>query len=459
MKCPNCSFANSDDAISCRVCGYDLPSKPQTPKKRAVDDAEDEALDTALKSLFGSDEKLAELDEEDALDAAMMERLLKKKRQKSMAQAEPVMDEKEEKKLQDAITKKTRSVGLFALIFIILIIVTFLLKNSLSSAPWKYNGDSNTTEPPTTVATSETTEDEPATPLTLGEEPSIQPINTFFNQLPDFINKGNLNILALFSNSQDALDILTEFASIGNLEKVAEAAIDASEVDASGASYTVSTLLNRLIQGEQTQTPVTFDFRTIEGSSGWLIESFSIDTSGTADETQASTTAPTTAATTAPKTTSSSTKETVPSTEESTKADLTGFVDSGSFSGGVKSTGQDIASARYGHHIDFDRIVFDIYEWQGGQPQNTVDIITEYSANISSDGRTITIVLYGAIDAYARNVPIDLKGRDHIKSITYNSAGNTESVTITIALENKSIYKVFDIKSPARLIVDFAIAE
>lgn len=456
MKCPNCSFANSDDAISCRVCGYDLPSKPQTPKKRAVDDAEDEALDTALKSLFGSDEKLAELDEEDALDAAMMERLLKKKRQKSLENAAPVIDEKEEKNLQVAISKKTRSVGLFALIFIILIIVTFLLKNSLSSAPWKYNRDTETTETPTTITTSETTEEEPPVPLSLGEEPSIQPINAFFNQIPDFVNKGNLNILALFSSSQDALVVLTDFASIGNLEKVAEAAIDVSEVDASGASYTVSTLLNRLIQGEQTQTPVVFDFRMIEGTSGWLIESFSIDTG---DETLAPTTAPTTAATTAPKTTSSTTKETAPSTEESTKAELTGFVESGAFSGGLKSTGQDIAFARYGHHIDFDRIVFDIYEWQGGQPQNTVDIITEYTANISSDGKTITIVLYGAIDAYARNMPIDLKGRDHIKSVTYNSAGSTETVTISIALENKSIYKVFDIKSPARLIVDFAIAE
>lgn len=456
MKCPNCSFANSDDAISCRVCGYDLPSKPQTPKKRAVDDAEDEALDTALKSLFGSDEKLAELDEEDALDAAMMERLLKKKRQKSLENAAPVIDEKEEKNLQVAISKKTRSVGLFALILIILIIVTFLLKNSLSSAPWKYNRDTETTETPTTITTSETTEEEPPVPLSLGEEPSIQPINAFFNQIPDFVNKGNLNILALFSSSQDALVVLTDFASIGNLEKVAEAAIDVSEVDASGASYTVSTLLNRLIQGEQTQTPVVFDFRMIEGTSGWLIESFSIDTG---DETLAPTTAPTTAATTAPKTTSSTTKETAPSTEESTKAELTGFVESGAFSGGLKSTGQDIAFARYGHHIDFDRIVFDIYEWQGGQPQNTVDIITEYTANISSDGKTITIVLYGAIDAYARNMPIDLKGRDHIKSVTYNSAGSTETVTISIALENKSIYKVFDIKSPARLIVDFAIAE
>lgn len=456
MKCPNCSFANSDDAISCRVCGYDLPSKPQTPKKRAVDDAEDEALDTALKSLFGSDEKLAELDEEDALDAAMMERLLKKKRQKSLENAAPVIDEKEEKNLQVAISKKTRSVGLFALILIILIVVTFLLKNSLSSAPWKYNRDTETTETPTTITTSETTEEEPPVPLSLGEEPSIQPINAFFNQIPDFVNKGNLNILALFSSSQDALVVLTDFASIGNLEKVAEAAIDVSEVDASGASYTVSTLLNRLIQGEQTQTPVVFDFRMIEGTSGWLIESFSIDTG---DETLAPTTAPTTAATTAPKTTSSTTKETAPSTEESTKAELTGFVESGAFSGGLKSTGQDIAFARYGHHIDFDRIVFDIYEWQGGQPQNTVDIITEYTANISSDGKTITIVLYGAIDAYARNMPIDLKGRDHIKSVTYNSAGSTETVTISIALENKSIYKVFDIKSPARLIVDFAIAE
>lgn len=459
MKCPNCSFANSDDAISCRVCGYDLPSKPQAPKKRIVDDSEDEALDSALKSLFGTDDKLGTMDEEDVLDAAMMERLLKKKRQKTMDEMTPVVPEKEENDFQASIAKKTRNVGVFALVLAILIIVTILLKTSLSSAPWKYNRETNVTEAPTTIADVQTTEEVPDQPFTLGDDIALQPVNAFFNMLPDFVNKGNLNILTLFSNSQEALDILTAFSSIGNLEKIAQADIDASEIDSAGASYTIRTMLNRLIGGQQTVTPVIFDFRTSNDATGWRIESFSIDTSDTAQSSQPTTqatTQSTTQTTTAPRTT---TQTTTKANDDAPKVELTGFVGSGEFSGGVKSSGQDIASARYGHHIDFDRIVFDIYEWQGGQPQNPVENITEYKSSISSDGKTISIVLYGALDAYARNSLLDLKGRNHIKSVTYNSAGSTESVTINISLENRSVYKVFDVKSPARLIVDFAPAE
>lgn len=454
MKCPNCSFANSDDAISCRVCGYDLPSKPQTTKKRVVNDDEDEALDSALKSLFGTDDKLGAIDEEDALDAAMMERLLKKKRQKTMDEMIPAVPEKDESDLQASIVKKTRNVGVFALVLAILIILTLLLKNSLSNAPWKYNREADVTEPPTTIALEQTTEDDTDQPFTLGEDHTLQPVNAFFNMLPDFVNKGNLNILTLFSNTQEALDILTAFSSIGNLEKIAQAEIDASEIDTAGASYTIRTTLNRLIGGQQTVTPVIFDFRTVSDTTGWRIESFAIDINEIADATQ-----PTTQTTTAPRTTQATTQTTAKSTDEAPKVELTGFVDSGAFSGGVKSSGQDIASARYGHHIDFDRIVFDIFEWQGGQPQSPVEVITEYKSSISSDGKTISIVLHGALDAYARNTPLDLKGRDHIKSVKYSSAGSTESVTINISLENKSIYKVFDVKSPARLIVDFAPAE
>ncbi|HAS73682.1 MAG TPA: hypothetical protein DCS67_06020 [Clostridiales bacterium UBA8960] len=455
MKCPNCSFQNSDDAISCRVCGYELISKPQTPKKRVVDDSEDEALDSALKVLFGVEGKGKIMDEEDALDAAMMERLLKKKRQYSMqelADIESPESEVDDVELDKAIVNKTRNVRIFTLVLVILIIVSLLFKTSLSSAPWKYSANNATTTPQTTEAIAQTTETSTYEVFSLGGEESLEPVNAFFIMLPEFINKGNLNILTLFSNSQEALDLLTQFASIGNLEKVADATIEQSELDESGASYTVSTLLNRLINGQQTQTPVTWDFRTVNSSLRWTIESFSIDTdpqmtTESASQTQSTTQAPTT---------QRATQSTTEATTEAPKAELTGFVSTGGFSGGTKSNGQDIASARYGHHIDFDRIVFDIYEWQGGQPQNTVDVITTYSTSISADGKTISIVLNGAIDAYARNLTLDLKGREHIKSVTYSTAGSTESVTINISLEQASLYKVFDVKSPARLIVYFA---
>lgn len=465
MKCPNCSFQNSDDAISCRVCGFDLPSVPQAPKKRTVDDSEDEALDSALKVLFGMESKGKVMDEDDVLDAAMMARLLKKKRQDSIEE-QPDVENKavvdDDPDIEEAIIKKTRNIRIFTLVLAILIILSILFKSTLSAAPWKYNANNATTEPLTTEAVASTTEASVDIAFSLGEEESLQPVNAFFIMLPEFINKGNLNILTLFSSSQDALDFLTEFASIGNLEKIAEAEILNSEIDESGASYTIDTLLNRLIDGTQTQTPVTWDFRTVRNNLSWTIDSFSVDTAPqmTTETAQTTQTTQPTQPTTKPPTTQNVTQNTTQSTSQTTTeptgAELTGFLSSGGFNGGTKTSGQDIASARYGHHIDFDRIVFDIYEWQGGQPQNTVDVVTEYSTSISNDGKTISIVLNGAIDAYARNIALDLKGREHIKSVSYSTAGLSESVTINIVLENESMYKVFDIKSPARLIVDFA---
>ena len=84
MKCPNCSFVNTDDIKTCRVCGFELtpaevptlvetfntngPSKSQsqneslakTSKRRLIDDSEDEALDSAFKSIFGVESDIEE---------------------------------------------------------------------------------------------------------------------------------------------------------------------------------------------------------------------------------------------------------------------------------------------------------------------------------------------------------------------------------------------------------------
>jgi len=103
MKCPNCSFVNTDDIKACRVCGFDLmpiedlkpgettnehdPSESYAPpktlaasdtktsKRRMIDDSEDEALDSAFKSIFGNDDEF----EEDPLDVATVERVLQKR--------------------------------------------------------------------------------------------------------------------------------------------------------------------------------------------------------------------------------------------------------------------------------------------------------------------------------------------------------------------------------------------
>jgi len=480
MKCPNCSFENSDEIKNCKVCGYELTPKVNTPKKRIIDESEEEALDTAIKSLFGHDSKIGS-DDEDPLDVASIERMLKKKRPISSPPTEQSSDSPELSSSQIKRThiKPTENVRTEVLdtaetsdnqpnrTLITIIIVSSLLvlllvffNSSLSRKLWKYSSDESPSENQTVesteiVATEATTESE----FTLGEDVTLEPINSFFNTLPPFVNQGNLSILSLFMNSQDALDVLTTFAIIGNVERISEASIETSEINEDNAIYSIKTQFDRLIDGEQKQVQILWDFRLVLVDGSWKIESFSMDS----ESLSANTGSTTSETTTAPQTTESpavaTTEATEATTEATTEAKLEGYIAFGGFSGGVAATGQDIASARYGNHQSYERIVFDIFEWIGGQPTTPAEIMTSYVTTISEDGKTIRITVNGALDAYADNLSLDLKGSTNIKSVQYAVSTSEESVTITIHLTKANQYKVFSLKTPAKLVVDVAPAE
>ena len=479
MKCPNCSFQNSDDAIACKVCGFELPRPTKVPKdnfenappserkdasrKRMLDDDDDKALDDVMKSLFGHDQNERVVDEDDALDAAMMEKLLKKKRaqqqQTVVAPVEPQIEKT--KNVSENTDKPQYNIRIILSAAAIVLLMILLLKTGFSKSPWRYNSDNPTAEPTTVAltetATEDTTEDITETPFSLGDEATLEPINLFFRGLPDFVNKGNLNILTLFSSSQDALEVLSTFSAIGNLEKITASTIDSIDLFEDGGAYTVTTALNRLISGQQTETSATWDFKVLKTDSGYIIESLGIETDNlnVAVETTQAPTQPATPSTTVKPTQTTTEAATEASTEEEAVV-LDGYIDKGGFTGGVLSSSQDIAAARFGHNIGFDRIVFDLFEWTGGQPSEASEVVTQYASSISEDKKTIKITFTGAVDAYAKNIPLDLKGYQSVESVTYDVSRSTESVVVTINLSNASTYKVLNVKSPARLIVDFA---
>lgn len=479
MKCPNCSFQNSDDSIACKVCGFELPRPVKTPKehsenppptqrkdlprKRLMDDEDDKALDDVMKSLFGHDQSDRVIDEDDALDAAMMEKLLKKKRiQQQKAPVAPT-EPSTEKPASAAADKHASTdkpqynIRIILSAAAIVLVMFLLLKTGFSKSFWRYDSGDSTTEPVTVASTETLTEPTTEVAFSLGDDAILEPINLFFRGLPDFVNKGNLNVLTLFSNSQDALEVLSAFASIGNLEKISSTKIDSIDLYEDGGAYTITTALNRLISGQQTETSAIWDFKVLKTSNGYVIESLGIDTDDleVAIESTTSTTQPTTIkpteSTTKPITTETSTEAT---TEEPVALD--GFIDKGGFTGGVLASGQDIAAARFGHNIGFDRIVFDLYEWKGGQPTDSAETVTQYATSISEDKKSIKITFTGALDAYAKNSALDLKGYQSVQSVSYDVSGSTESVVVTINLSAASVYKVINVKSPARLIVDFA---
>lgn len=478
MKCPNCSFVNSDDIRNCKVCGYELDVIPKA-KKRVIDASEEEALDSALKSLFGLDAK-KQIEEEDPLDVAAVERMLKKKRPVQSTvitettssidsiDGETIDDEDVETPPFDSDEpeeKQNRKLPIIIIASALVVLLLIFFSSNLSHKLWKYNSDDSTNEN-NSVGSSEaiTTEETTEATFSLGDAEALEPVNTFFNTLPAFVNQGNLNILSLFSNSQDALDVLTSFAVIGNVEKIASGSIEASEVTEENATYTVNTTIDRLIEGQQKKVPILWDFRLVKVDSIWKIQSFSIDSetltiaTSNAENTE-TTTESKPESTTAASTEATTVTTTETTTEATTEAKLEGFTSSGGFSGGTSATGQDIASARYGNHQSFERIVFDIYEWIGGQPTTPVDNIGAYAAIISEDGKTIRININGALDAYADNLTLDLKGSANIQSVQYANSGNGEMVTIVIHLAKPSQYKVFSLKLPAKLVVDIATFE
>ncbi len=77
MKCPNCSFNNPESAEICKVCGFDLSSQEAAPPKREkkshFKETDDSELDSALKTLFGSDESHEALDEEEVYEINLEE--------------------------------------------------------------------------------------------------------------------------------------------------------------------------------------------------------------------------------------------------------------------------------------------------------------------------------------------------------------------------------------------------
>ncbi|GAB6107596.1 AMIN-like domain-containing (lipo)protein [Fusibacter bizertensis] len=468
MKCPNCSFENSDDSKQCKICGYDLPIKITPPSKKFVEDDDDGELDSALKSLFGLDEEIKTEDDEDPLDVATVERMLHRKKQPTnehVGSSGPTRQTPERKETKPS-TKEDDdnevpqySLKVIFIVIAILILLAIIFKTGLIKLPWKYQNEQNTTQAITTEVTTESTEATTEVVINLGSEAQLAPVNTFYDYLPEFVNKGNLNILTLFKSSQEALDLLTTFSSEGNIETIHSAKLTASEMNESDATFTVDTIMDRLIEGKQTKMISTWDFHIVLDKASWYIDSLGVTSQEYSDvpsettssqETTAETSQETTAATTAPATTA-------PVTTEPALFDYTGFIASGSFSGGKASTGQDVGSARYGDHDDFERIAFDVFKWNGGNPQDTVDEITSYTATISADGKKITINLTGAIDAYASLKPLELGGSPNVESIKYSLSGPNESVQIDIVLKNASQFKVFNLKSPARLVVDIAI--
>lgn len=501
MKCPNCSFMNPNELTKCKVCGFDLTADVKaaapeakvasstTPKKsRVIDKDEEKALDTVLKTLFG----LEDLEEnpievqkdvpEDEFDVDAVKRMLNKNGS-SIRMNKPISDTegmdlaapklKEERDDQDedesdedllaeeieSTDEKETHLKVFFIILAIAVLVFILTKSGLFDFKWKYQSDKLPEHVITTESTTSSEVDNETVEVILGDEESLVPIHTFFKSLPDFVNKGNLSALNVFTSTQEALETLTEFAHIGNLERYLSAEVISFEEEPDRAAYQIKTQLSRLIDGQQTNVDVLWDFSVILNQNGWSIESIGIDSSVSGESVSGEEKPETTEAEIA-ETTEKVTQATTESTTEPTterQVQLDGFKLSGQFSGGEVTIDQDIAVARFGVHESYDRLVFEMYAYAGlVKPTQTTDAVTAYTATLSEDGTVIKVHMKGALEAYASQMAIDFKGKDTVKSISYSNASEGDAIDITIVLSQPSQFKVFSLKSPGKLVIDIA---
>ncbi|MCD4713636.1 MAG: hypothetical protein K8R73_10180 [Clostridiales bacterium] len=442
MKCPNCSFVNPDSSEICKVCGYELiaisAEKPEPPianaplKKSHADDTDDHELDSALKTLFGSDFD----DDSDVIDIELTE-------------TDPELDYYDERSSK----KPILIIGALG----VLVIVLFLfLKSNWSDFPWSY--DSGEELPGQTIEV-------PGPSDETTEKTSRDSVDQFFTLLPTFVNQGNISILTLFSNSEDALDALMAYSETGTFDQLNQYDVKVTEEEPEAMRYTVTTEMERTLDDEKFTEQMMWDFRVIRADDAWSIEYFSTEV--LTDEAVATnpTTDPTAPAPTpepAPEPAPAPEPEPTPEEPEEPVANTEipeGFLESGTFSGGKINDGQDVATARYGRHEEFERIVFDIYSWTSFEPTETVEEIGVYEATISDDGKSITVIINGARGAYAKKSQIDLKDSTTVSSVEYFFPGSDSAVGITITLNEKGAYKVFSLKEPAKLVVDFLVTQ
>lgn len=424
MKCPNCSFNNPESAEICKVCGFDLSSQEAAPPKREkkshFKETDDSELDSALKTLFGSDESHEALDEEEVYEINLEESL-------------------EE---EDYPVKKP-PFWILGVVAGLALIGFILFKVFWGSEPAPVDTvPTNVTETPIIVPKDRTAEDQ---------------VNQFFTLLPTFVNHGNIAILNLFQETDSSLDSLMAYSESGSIEAIDGFTLTPMEESGQRTLYHVETQIERK-SGETISTEYfKWEFELEKIDDQWLITNFS----GLVKPDPSQVTDPTEGAS-EPETTSppTSAPQTAPPTQEPTTETAAerpdGFISSGTFTGGSITDGQDIYSVRYGLHETFERLVFDIYGWTGSEPTETVPQIGVYEAVVSNDGKLLTITVEGARGAFASRTETDFP---NIQSIEYFYPGSDSAVGIRITLAGQGAFKVFELKEPARLIVDYYVGE
>ncbi len=307
-----------------------------------------------------------------------------------------------------------RIIFLFGAILILLVI---FLMTSWSKMPWKYVAK-ELPEPP--IQSEE--------PATVSLDPKAF-IEGFYVKLDQFLISNNIAILTDFENPDSALDLLMEYkASIGN-----DALLVIEDISSPTPGVINVKAFIEAVDDSSTK-PITWIFELKEQTDTFLITKMAFEI--LADE-------PTAIAPPVDE----------PQKPQPLEAKIpSGFIASGAFNGGSPTDGIDIKNIRYGDNVDFERIVFDLGAYGS---EDAFEGMGSYSATISADGKSLFIELSGVRLISANKDALDVSASKALKSISFPIVHDDSLAHILIEMKQKSLYKVWYLTEPGRLIVDF----
>ena len=281
---------------------------------------------------------------------------------------------------------------LLAVVLLLIVAVFAFTSSKLNLNPFASKPDPAPTE---LVDNPTENQDNPQTETIIHTKPDVT-IQSFFDELPAYVNDGNISFLMYFNNPQTALETLTAIKNKGNIDAVEYEIKDNNATSETNALIKVATTMDRLKDDKHLISEDEWSFELILVNDQWLIDQFSYNNETTTNGSNTSNSANTSNTNTNSNanTNTSTTKPIVPE----------GFVKSGSFKGGIITDGQDISGIRYGNHDQFERLVIDLSQWQNTNADGSSVKVKEachYEATISNDGLEVDIVLSGVRAASA----------------------------------------------------------
>ncbi len=132
-----------------------------------------------------------------------------------------------------------------------------------------------------------------------------------------------------------------------------------------------------------------------------------------------------------------------------------GFKSYGYFTGGKVADNLDIKSVRWHHHDGYERVVLDVYEWEGVFSENPLQKSKKtglYQIGIEVQD---TLSLDGEVSGYrAFSAKMPNFSDSNIMKRMRVFPNDDGTFLFTIDLKRPISYKVFTLKNPARIIID-----